>query len=186
MNGDHRGSRVFHAQREIQGCFLTHAVTAAEFAGDRLCGALRYRPQDRLSPLRIQHQCRAFSVFDDLRGRAAHIDVNQQNLRPIFKRCGDFSQDVRIAAEQLDRNGRLIGGQPQQLPGVLVLIVQCLGTDHLGKGQIRTLFCQDAPKRPVRYPGQRSHQHGSDLDRFIQLDQWISSFWGFYNQRAAG
>ena len=78
----------------------------AEFHSHRLFHRFHEFREDFLHQLRISHEGRAFTILNDLRHRAAHVDI-KNIVWTILQARRDIRYDIRIRAKKLQGHGTL-------------------------------------------------------------------------------
>ena len=150
------------------GCHL-EVVPACEvpaqpdFDGDRNRKRLDDGRRHPTGSVRIAKQRRTARGLDDLRYRAAHVDVD--DVRPgVGNHPGRFRHDVRVPTHQLDGNRPVIPSEVHEAERLAVAPHQGLAADHFGAGEARTELARDLAEGCVGHA-----RHGGDVDGRAQL-----------------
>ncbi len=104
-----------------------------------------------MSQGRILEQGTPLAVAGDLRGGAAHVQVDPGKA-PVRQKGGGPSHVLRHAAKDLGGQEPLPLPGPDQVEGGLAAEAQRLGADHLGNRGGATLFAAKRPEGAVRHP----------------------------------
>ena len=99
--------------------------------------------------LRILHQRRAFTVIDNLRHRAAHIEINHIRTAGLYHACS-LCQLRRHTAEKLDSRRTLAVINTQHFGSLDVFIQQALGAHHLRHRHAAAQTAADQAERQIR------------------------------------
>ena len=127
--GGLHGLRKLHA---VDGALVP---AQAEFDGHRpLTGAPHHRLSHPDGLVHVPHQAGAVAGVGHLGHRAAHVDIDDIRAGHLSGDGCGLLHAFLVAAENLGGAGMFPLPQLEQRDGLLVLIAQGLGADHLGNG----------------------------------------------------
>ncbi len=113
--------------------------------------------------IRLAHQAAACIVLRDLGHGATHVHVDNVRAQPFHYLRG-ISHLLRIAAENLDRDGALFFGVFGVLERAIDAAHEAIGTDHLGDDEpAASVALDETAKRRIRHAG-----HGRHDERRLQ------------------
>ena len=154
-----------HAPGELRRVDLAVVPPGAHLHGHRDLHGLRHRGDDRLRVLGLAHQAAAGVVLRDFRHRAAHVDVDDVGAH-AFDDLRGIGHLLRIAAEDLDRDGTLFLGVLGVLERAIDPAHESLGAHHLGDDQAAPA----AALHQAAEGGIRHARHGGERERLRELD----------------
>ena len=138
-----------HGTRNLHRVAVGIVPARAELYRHRNLDSLHHRRQNIMRQLRILHQRRAFAVIDNLRHRAAHIEINHISAAGLYHACS-LGQLRRHAAEKLNRRRTLAVIDTQHFGSLDVFVQQTLGTHHLRHRHTAAQTAADQAKRQIR------------------------------------
>ena len=155
-------------------------------------GVCHYLLDDPAAEVGVQHQFAAGAAGDDLRGRAAHVDV--QKVESVFLDGGGcFAHDLGHFAEDLDAVGGTVGFGLEQADRFVVVVDQRPAGHHLTDCETGPVLRHQAAAGRI---GEACHgaEHGPvgqgdvlDLQRFhcvpLLLDKTIKNYYTTNRER---
>ncbi len=135
-----------HGTRNLHRIAVGIIPASAELYRHRNLYGLHHRRQNIMRQLRILHQRRAFAVIDNLRHRAAHIEINHIRTAGLYHACS-LRQLRRHTAEKLDGRRTLAVINAQHFGSLDVFVQQALGTHHLRHGHAAAQTAADQAER---------------------------------------
>ena len=127
---------------------------------------------DTAAAVRVQHQPAACTAGDDLRGRAAHVDVHKVKII-LLDGSGGFAHDLGHFAEDLHAVGRAVGFRLEQADRLVVAVHQRPAGHHFADGKARPVLGHQAAAGCVR-----KARHGAEHRPVRQND--IANFQRFH------
>jgi hypothetical protein len=132
VEADRRDSRIRgQSERQVEALSAARLAAGAKLHRHRHATALPGGDGDPHGEILVREQSGAGAGLADLADGAAHVDVDQIGacLRDHSRRR---SHDLRILAEELNRDGVLVGMQAEQLAhGALIAVVEPEARNHL-------------------------------------------------------
>ena len=162
MEGDRRDARLGdQAMGEVDAAGVAGHRAGAQLDRHRLAAALAGRPRDRDGRVGILEHRGARAGLADLGHRAAHVEVDDVDLRDVLGHVGrGGAHDVGVLPEELQRRGAFVGMDAQQLgERLLVAVVDGEARHHLAVGHPRAVARRLQAHEPVADAGQRREQH---------------------------
>ncbi len=165
VHGNRRRAGVRDALCQLGRVLLVIVPPRTHLHRHRDLHGLRHRRDHRLRVRGLAHQAAPGAVLRDLRHRAAHVHVDDVGAE-LLDHLRGIGHLLRIAAEDLDRDGPLLLGVLRVLERPVDPAHQALGAHHLGDHQAAPAVpFHQAAKRRVRHA-----RHGRDGERRPQLD----------------
>ena len=130
MDGDERSTRLFARLGALHGGDVVGVPAFAHLDRDGAGGVGEDLLHDLPTQVRVQHQFAARTAGDDLRSRAAHVDVEKIEV-VFFNGGGGFAHDLRHLAEDLHPVGCAVRLCLQQADGLMVAVHQRPAGHHL-------------------------------------------------------
>ena len=155
MDSHRRRAGLLRDPGDLHGIYMIVVKTFADLYCHRLLYGLHNSTDNLVHQFRILHQGRTFAVFHHFRNRTAHIDI-QYGKGTLFDPFRHLAHDLRIGAEELQGHRLFVRMNFQQALCIPVIVVDCLGADHLHAEKARPLLPAEQTKWQVRHPCHRS------------------------------
>ena len=138
---------------------------APQLDGHRHRNGRRHGLDDSAGPIGLVEKCRPGSGLCHLLDRAAEVDIDDVRAGFLDHR-GGIRHHSRIGAEDLHRQGALVGRDAQIAQSALVSVLQTGARDHLGADEPGAKSPSLAPKRlHADACHRRQNQAAGDLHR---------------------
>ena len=176
-----RRARLLAGFGALHGGDVVGVPALAHFYGDRALGVRHHLLHDAPAAVGVQHQLAARPAGNDLRGRAAHVDVHKVKF-VLLNGGGGLAHDLRHFAEDLHPIGCAVGRCLQQADSLMVAIHQRPAGYHFADGKARTVLCHQAAAGGIRKARHRAEHRPvgqgdiADLQRFHGFSLYL--FWG--------
>ena len=155
MDRDSRRARLLRHAGELHAVDAFFVPSLAELDRHGHIDRLHDRFDDARGERQVTHERRAVAVPGDLRGGAAHVDVDDVAAGLFERDFRALRHGFRVMAENLRRGGMLVRRKLKQTGRFLVLIAQRLGRNHFRHGQRRAVFAADAAESKVGHSRHR-------------------------------
>ena len=143
VDGDEGSTRLFARLGALHGGDVVGVPAFAHLDRDGAGGVGENLLHDLPTQVRVQHQLAARAAGDNLRGRAAHVDVEKIEV-VFFNGGGGFAHDLRHFSEDLDAVGRAVGLGLEQADRLVVVVDQRPAGYHLADGEARAVLGHQA------------------------------------------
>ena len=181
MHRNQRRARLLAGFGAFYGGDVVGVPALAHFYGDRALSVRHHLLHDAPAAVGVQHQLAARAAGDDLRCRAAHVDVHKVELVLLDGGSG-FAHDLGHFAEDLHPVGCTVGLCLQQADRLVVTVDQRPAGHHLADGKARAVLCHQAAAGGIRKACHRAEHRPvgqgdiADLQRFHGFSLYL--FWG--------
>src|SRR5207249_8596194 len=113
---------------------------------------------------RVAHQRRTLALGDDLRHRAAQVQVDRVSAGGLEPPRG-LGQDVGIPTQELERDRVLLGQEARELGRARAAFHEPAGVDLLAGEAAGAALARDQPEGRV---GHRGHRRQTQIDHAVQ------------------
>ena len=175
VQGENRGACGNELRADGEAVAGAVAEAAAHLHRNGQVDRVGDRRDDAAGEHRVVEQRRTRTGLRHLAHRAAEVDVDDVRAC-VFDHSRRFRHRVGIGAEDLDRQGMLVGGDTEVAEGLLVAVLDSRTRDHLGADEPRTeaasltAECLHADARHRRENESSRHLDRVDEPAFPEVD----------------
>ena len=148
VDGHQHGARLLAGFGALHGRHMVGVPALAHFHGHGPGGVGHHLLHDLAAGIGVQHQLAASAPGDDLRGRAAHVDVQKIKI-VLLDGGGGLPHDLGHLAKDLHAVGRAVGLGFQKADGFVVAVHQRPAGYHLADGKACAMLGHQAAARRI-------------------------------------
>ena len=172
VHRDESCARLFAGLGTLYGSDVVGVPALAHFHGDRPFCVGHHLLYDPPAAVGVQHELAARAAGDDLRGRAAHVDVHKVKIILLDGGSG-FAHDLGHLAKNLYAVGGPVGFRLEQADRLVVAVDQRPAGHHFAHGKARAVLGHQAAAGCIR-----KARHGAEHRPVRQND--IANFQRFH------